>query len=96
MADGMLNATDPDLRRFQQRGGKQLLYHGWSDANFSAQATIDYYESIRAVVGARWIGEWARLFLAAGMGHCGGGEGPNVFDPLAALEHWVERPPKTA
>jgi feruloyl esterase len=24
----MLNATDPDLKRFQQRGGKLLLYHG--------------------------------------------------------------------
>jgi tannase/feruloyl esterase len=24
------------------------------------------------------------------MGHCGGGEGPNVFDPIAALEQWVE------
>ena len=35
-------------------------------------------------------GEWARLFLAPGMGHCGGGEGPNVFDPIAALEQWVE------
>jgi feruloyl esterase len=24
------------------------------------------------------------------MAHCGGGEGPNAFDPLAALEQWVE------
>jgi feruloyl esterase len=86
----MLNATDPDLKKFQQRGGKLLLYHGWSDANFSAQFTIDYYESMRAVVGAERIGEWARLFLAPGMGHCGGGDGPNMFDPLAALENWVE------
>lgn len=86
----MLNATDPDLKRFQQRGGKLLLYHGWSDANFSAQFTIDYYESMRAVVGSERIGEWARLFLAPGMGHCGGGEGPNVFDPMTALEQWVE------
>jgi feruloyl esterase len=30
------------------------------------------------------------MFLAPGMGHCGGGEGPNVFDPVAALEQWVE------
>lgn len=87
----MLNATDPDLRRFRQRNGKLLLYHGWSDANFSAQSTIDYYESVRAVVGSEQIGEWARLFLAPGMGHCGGGEGPNVFDPMAALEQWVEQ-----
>jgi feruloyl esterase len=24
------------------------------------------------------------------MGHCGGGEGPNVFDKMGALEQWVE------
>jgi feruloyl esterase len=87
---GMLNATDPDLKRFQQRGGKLLLYHGWSDANFSAPFTIDYYERLGAVTGSERIGEWARLFLAPGMGHCGGGAGPNVFDQVAALEKWVE------
>lgn len=86
----MLNPTDPDLKRFQQRRGKLLLYHGWSDPNFSAQFTIDYYERVRAVVGSKRIGEWARLFLAPGMGHCGGGAGPNAFDPIAALEQWVE------
>ena len=32
-----------------------------------------------------------RLFLAPGMGHCGGGEGPNVFDKVGALEQWVEQ-----
>src|SRR5258708_13789575 len=26
----------------------------------------------------------------SGMGHCGGGEGPNVFDKVGALEQWVE------
>ncbi len=29
--------------------------------------------------------------MAPGMGHCGGGEGPSVFDPVAALENWVEK-----
>ena len=32
-----------------------------------------------------------RLFMVPGMGHCGGGEGPNEFDSLAALEQWVEK-----
>jgi feruloyl esterase len=31
-----------------------------------------------------------RLFMAPGMGHCSGGEGPNTFDMVAALEQWVE------
>jgi feruloyl esterase len=35
--------------------------------------------------------DWARLFMAPGMGHCGGGEGPDAFDKLDALEHWVEQ-----
>ena len=29
---GVLNATDPNLERFKARGGKLILYHGWSDA----------------------------------------------------------------
>jgi feruloyl esterase len=31
-----------------------------------------------------------RLFMAPGMAHCGGGEGPGAFDMIAALEQWVE------
>jgi feruloyl esterase len=95
LADGvdyrMLNATNPDMRTFQQRGGKLLLYHGWSAQNFSAQSTISYYESVRNTVGAGQVGDRLRLFLAPGMGHCGDGEGPNAFDHLAALEQWVEK-----
>jgi feruloyl esterase len=35
--------------------------------------------------------EWLRLFLVPGMGHCGGGPGPNQFNSLAALERWREQ-----
>ena len=34
---------------------------------------------------------WVRLFMAPGMAHCSGGEGPDTFDSLSALEHWVEQ-----
>ena len=33
----------------------------------------------------------ARLFMAPGMGHCGGGPGPNEWDKLAPLADWVEK-----
>jgi feruloyl esterase len=33
---------------------------------------------------------FARLFMGPGMGHCGGGDGPNVFDTFAPLVQWVE------
>ena len=29
--------------------------------------------------------------MAPGMGHCGGGPGPNSFDLQPTLEQWVER-----
>jgi feruloyl esterase len=34
--------------------------------------------------------DWLRLFLVPGMAHCGGGQGPNQFSALAALERWRE------
>jgi len=33
---------------------------------------------------------FARLFMAPGVAHCGGGVGPNVFDTFAPLVKWVE------
>ena len=87
----ILDATNPDLSAFKQRGGKLLLFHGWSDANFSAETTVNFYKSVLDKMGPEAVGDWARLFLAPGMGHCGGGEGPNTFDAVDALERWVER-----
>ena len=34
--------------------------------------------------------DWLRLFMVPGMGHCGGGPGPNQFTAMAALERWRE------
>lgn len=33
--------------------------------------------------------ESLRLFMAPGMSHCGGGDGPNVFDAFTPLTNWV-------
>ena len=97
-----LNATNPDLTRFRKRGGKLILYHGWSDAAIPASNAIDYYRSAVGKAGAKETGQFLRLYMVPGMQHCGGGPGPNSFgqatvaqgDPLhdidAALEHWVE------
>jgi feruloyl esterase len=87
----IMNATDPDLQPFFSHGGKLLLYQGWSDPRVPALQTIDYYTSVVDKVGgfAKSSGS-IRLFLAPGMGHCGGGNGPNVFDKVTPLEQWVE------
>ena len=43
---------DPNLTDFFARGGKLLLWHGWTDGLIPAQNTIDYYESVLAATGA--------------------------------------------
>jgi feruloyl esterase len=88
----VMNATNPDMQPFFSRGGKVLLYHGWSDPLVPPVNTIKYYEQVAARVGgAAKAGEHIRLFMAPGMGHCAGGEGPDTFDKVKALEDWVER-----
>ena len=45
---------------------------------------------VDALGGAANVQGSYRLFMVPGMGHCGGGEGPNSFDMVGALEQWVE------
>ncbi len=87
----IMNATNPNMQPFFAHGGKLLLYHGWSDPNVPAVNTIKYYDQVVALVGgASKAADRVRLFMAPGMGHCGGGDGPNTFDKMSALEQWVE------
>jgi feruloyl esterase len=90
-----LDAVDSDLRAFQHRGGKLIHYHGYSDPDIPPRASIEYHDRVSASLtrdSARAdAGDFYRLFMVPGMGHCGGGPGPNSFDMLAALERWAER-----
>jgi len=87
---GIDDAIDPDLRAFKAHGGKLLLYHGWNDQLIAPRNTISYYESVRMKLGGT-ESDFIRLFMAPGMMHCGGGDGPNQFNPVSALERWREQ-----
>lgn len=100
----ILNATDPDLRRFQSRGGKLIMYHGWNDPAISPLSSVNYYESVVSKMGADTARQFVRLYMAPGVQHCVGGAGPSSFGQLGtttakgskyglsdALEVWVEK-----
>jgi feruloyl esterase len=84
-----INATDPDLSAFRKHGGKLIQYHGWSDPQIPPASSVAYYQSVLKKMGNS-VPDFYRLFMIPGMAHCGGGQGVNDFDALAALEQWVE------
>lgn len=99
-----LNATDPDLRRFQARGGKLILYHGWNDPGISPLNTVKYYGAVLHTTGEATAKNFVRLYMVPGMQHCYGGPGATSFGQLGtttakgaehgiytALEDWVEK-----
>ena len=87
-----INALDPNLKAFIDRGGRLIQYHGWSDPQISPGNSVQYYQRVLEALGgvSRVQGSY-RLFMAPGMAHCGGGDGPNTFDMVSALEQWVEQ-----
>ncbi|MDP6376192.1 MAG: tannase/feruloyl esterase family alpha/beta hydrolase [Pseudomonadales bacterium] len=90
----LVRADATDLGRFRDRGGKAILYQGYADPAAIPEMTIGYYEDVLETMGGqRAVDEFLRLFMIPGAGHCFEPPRniPDHFDPLAALERWVER-----
>ena len=86
---GMMNSDSPDLRAFARRGGKLLLYQGWSDPAIPPGNIITYYDALTKELGAS--ADQVRLFMIPGMSHCGWGWGLEVeIDTVGPLDRWVE------
>jgi pimeloyl-ACP methyl ester carboxylesterase len=88
-AANILNSTDPDLSDFNDRNGKLILWHGWSDPALSAYYSIDYYKQVERLDPS--LRDYFRLFLMPGVLHCGSGPGPDQVDWFSAIADWVER-----
>ncbi len=86
----LADAKNPDLSKFKKRGGKLLMTYGWADTILQPMAGVNYYEQAAARNGPDTAG-FFRLFMAPGMGHCGGGIGPDRHDAMTAMIDWVEK-----
>jgi feruloyl esterase len=78
------NADNPDLSQFRKHGGKVLMFHGLIDPTISAKGTMAYTDAKDASAKAD-----VRFFPMPGMGHCGGGPGPQRVEWLNILDAWA-------
>ena len=85
----ILNVPSDGLEPFFARGGKLLLSHGWGDGLIPATNSLGFHYALwNALPRAQADGQ-LRLFMAPGMDHCGGGEGPSDIDTLGVIDEWA-------
>jgi feruloyl esterase len=94
-----IDSMDPDLQQFEQAGGKLVMVQGWDDPLNAATLPIEYRRAVirsfaRSTPRAsatQTVDGFYRLFMAPGMSHCLGGDGPSKVDALHAVTKWVEQ-----
>jgi feruloyl esterase len=95
MDGGLLASNDFNLKPFFDRGGKLLMWHGWSDPQVPAENSVIYFRNVLKTVGSE-ADQSIALFMLPGVLHCGGGPGPDSFDEMVAISNWVENGQKPA
>ena len=98
--DGSRNIADVtdtfgDLDEFRKHGGKLLTFVGGNDQLIMPRGVINYYRQMASRLPGKdpdfeRLQEFYRLFRAPGVGHCGGGSGPQPQNLFDALVNWVE------
>jgi hypothetical protein len=95
----LADATDTfgNLDTFKEHGGKLLTFVGGYDNFIMPRGVIHYYREMASRYGKNpnrpdfaTVQSFYRLFRAPGVGHCGGGVGPQPQNLFGALVNWVE------
>ncbi|MEI7728912.1 MAG: tannase/feruloyl esterase family alpha/beta hydrolase [Verrucomicrobiota bacterium] len=87
-----LNAENPDLSRFEKRGGKLIMVSGSADSCVPYHATLDYYERVAEHFGSvEKAKAFFRFYIIPGMSH-GPGPGINKLPSMLGLViNWREK-----
>ncbi|HTH81650.1 MAG TPA: tannase/feruloyl esterase family alpha/beta hydrolase [Mucilaginibacter sp.] len=101
----LVNANNADMNPFKKAGDKLIMFTGTADPAVPFQDAVNYYDRVvEKQGGLKETQSFFRYFLVPGMGHCGGGAGPNEIgqgfstnaqstaenNVLMALIKWVE------
>src|SRR5690606_6969380 len=82
----ILNVPSDGLNPFFARGGRLLLSHGWNGGLIPAGNRLLFYRGLYHSLPQAQARQQLRLFMAPGMDHCSGGEGPSECDSLAVID----------
>ncbi len=91
----IINTMDVSLERVREGGKKILMWHGAADGSITTENSMNYYTRVAAHFGHGTpdfgaLQSWFRYFRAPGVGHCGGGNGPQPLDLFETMVRWVE------
>ncbi|KAK1479553.1 tannase and feruloyl esterase [Colletotrichum cuscutae] len=92
--DSVIGTPIPDMRRFRERGGKVLMWHGMADQAISIKVGRGLYEKAKGIEAKRGveIEEFWRYFEVPGVNHCVSMYGaPFPWGALEKLRAWVEK-----
>jgi hypothetical protein len=83
------SASTNGLANFLKAGKKVVVWHGSDDSLLSHKDTIRTWQPVAQQAGD--AASNSRLYIAAGVSHCGGGPGADTFDLLTPTMAWVEQ-----
>ena len=88
----IMGTDNADLSQFKKLGGKMIIWHGLNDRLIAPKGTIQYYNNVLKIMGGKdSVDDFAKFYLAPGVDHCNGGDGPDKINGFESLVNWVEK-----
>ena len=80
-----------ELDAAKRSGAKIIMWHGETDQLIPWRQSVHYYrEAAQHFDGYHRLKPWFRFYVAPGVNHCGGGNGPQPQNLFGVLVDWVE------